>query len=101
MHASVPCGAWAATPSDAHRATRPMDAHNLLPIGAILAAAVILVAVLWRLMRPHVPPVQHEPDEAGAKATASTPQLSDEDAEYLDSSHIIAAPARGRSEPPR
>ena len=44
----------------------PMEVHDLVPIVAILAAAVTLVVVLWRLMRPHIPPPESEPEEAGA-----------------------------------
>jgi len=52
-----------------------MDGHNLIPIAAILAAAVVLVLVLWWLMRPHVPPRESEPGEAVEKALPDAVQL--------------------------
>ena len=78
-----------------------MEVNDLVPIVAILAAAVTLVIVLWRLMRPHIPPPESEADETGAKAWAESPELSHDEAEYLDSSHIINPPSGARSDPPR
>jgi len=78
-----------------------MEIHDLVPIVAILAAAVTLVVVLWRLMRPHIPPAETEPDETGATPWTASAELSHDEAEYLDSSHIIAPPSRARSDPPR
>ena len=78
-----------------------MEIHDLIPIGAILIAATILVVVLWRLMRPHVPPPDRDSQEAEPKAWAASPELSHDEAEYLDSSHIISPGSRARGDPPR
>ena len=77
-----------------------MEVHDLVPIVAILAAAVTLVIVLWRLMRPHVPPPESESEETAAKPWSPSPELSHDEAEYLDSSHIINPHSRARSDPP-
>lgn len=76
-----------------------MDVHDLVPIGAILTAAAILVVVLWRLMSPHIPPVESEPTVTVPAAPVATPELSQDEAEYLDSSHIISPPPRARKDP--
>ena len=78
-----------------------MEIHDLIPIGAILVAATILVVVLWRLMRPHVPSPKGESQEVEPKAWAASPELSPDEAEYLDSTHIISPGSRVRGDPPR
>lgn len=75
-----------------------MNWHDLVPIVAILAGAGTLVAVLWRLLQPHVQerPEHHRVDPAPA---APGDALTSEEVEYLDSSHIISTPSPGRRDP--
>jgi hypothetical protein len=59
-------------------------------LGVVLAAIVVLV--LWRVMRMR-----------GSRSDARTraPALSESEAEFLDSSHIISGPLSGGAADPR
>jgi hypothetical protein len=65
-----------------------MDAGSLVPVLALLVAAVVIAALLLRIMRKRVYP-RVAPPPLRAKPEAP---LTAEEEEYLDSSHIIARP---------
>jgi len=79
-----------------------MELQNLIPIAAILVAAVVLVIVLRRFMRSRL---RGEPGHRRERAAQGAPSraapLASEDQEYLDSSHIISGSSAGRQDPPR
>jgi hypothetical protein len=58
-------------------------------IGAVFLVIVIALTA-WTLLRPKRPTASPQP------ALASEPSPSDEELEYLDSSHIISGPLVGR-----
>ena len=69
-----------------------MESGNLLPILALLALAVVVVLVLFRVMRARR--ATHEVPPAKAPPT----ELTQEDQEYLDSSHILHGGSTAASE---
>lgn len=75
-----------------------MESTNLLAVGALLLVAVVVVILLLRFMRARHPgPELKLPQRASAPPAAgpAAQKLSDDDAEYLDSSHIISPTATG------
>jgi hypothetical protein len=59
-------------------------------VGVVLAAIVVLV--LWRVMRART---------SRSAARSQAPALSESEAEFLDSSHIISGPISGNAIDPR
>ena len=67
-----------------------MDVGIIAPVlGVVLAAIVVLV--LWRVMRVR----------ASKSSARKAPPLSESEAEFLDSSHIIGGPISGAAGDPR
>jgi hypothetical protein len=68
-----------------------VDVGILAPVvGVVLAAVVVLV--LWRFMRARA---------SRSSARTRAPALSESEAEFLDSSHIISGPLSGTPADPR
>lgn len=68
-----------------------MDVGIIAPVlGVVLAAIVVLV--LWRVMRMRA---------SKSAARTRAPALSESEAEFLDSSHIIGGPISGMADPRR
>ena len=72
-----------------------MEPSNLLPILAILAAAIVLVLVLRRYMASRLRD-RHDKREPQPSRARPADLMTAEEHEYLDSSHIISGPPAGR-----